>query len=83
MSIKVSDEVSDLSSLGNCINLSELSIAGRNIKPASSLSKLEKLIKLDISGGEMNDVSNLVKLKNLNTLSLYNCGLENIDDRNY
>ncbi|MBU5361047.1 helix-hairpin-helix domain-containing protein [Enterococcus raffinosus] len=83
LSIKVSDEVSDLSSLGNCINLSELSIAGRNIKPASSLSKLEKLIKLDISGGEMNDVSNLVKLKNLNTLSLYNCGLENIDDRNY
>jgi Leucine-rich repeat (LRR) protein len=67
---ELGEEITDLTGLEYCINLTELNLAWNQITYISPLASLTKLTALDLSRSQIRDISPLYSLTNLTYLSL-------------
>ena len=65
-------KISDISSLVNLTNVTELWLGTNKISDISPLANLTGLTTLDLTNNQISDISSLAKLKNLTWLSLWN-----------
>ena len=76
------NQISDISSLSNLINLETLNLGNNQISNISSLSNLTNLNTLYLYDNQISDIFPLSNLTNLNTLHLYSNQISDISTLN-
>lgn len=76
--VEVAKNISDISALGELINLTDLVISSDNISDISVLASLTNMTQLRLNSSNISDISVLAGLTNLTYLSLDNCNISDI-----